>query len=199
MMKIIAFLLFLVTLALSAPPFILVDYGHFQYNCVSLGLTVWAIICLFKDNFSLSAVAFTLAVNHKQMSLYHAVAFFAYMTGTLIMRRVDLLTTFRVGMVILSTLGMLWLPFGDYWTYAFERIFPLKRGVFEDKVGSFWYAVDRIIPIKGVYEDADVAKLCALVTFVSILPSAVHLFKRSANSVSYHDYYVHHYMMQFAF
>lgn len=160
------------------------DYGHFQYNCVSLGLTVWALICLFTENISVGAVAFTLAVNHKQMSLYHALAFFSYMTGTLIMRRMDLLTTFRVGTIILSTMGLLWLPFGDYWIFAFERIFPLKRGVFEDKVGSFWYALDRVVPIKGVYEDADVAQLCAILTFVSVLPSAVHLFLKSWNIVS---------------
>lgn len=139
---------------------------------------------MFSDNFSLGAVFFTLAVNHKQMSLYHAIAFFAYMTGTLIVKRVDLLTTFRVGTIILSTMGMLWLPFGDYWIFAFQRIFPLKRGVFEDKVGSFWYALDRVVPIKGVYEDADIAQLCAIITLISVLPSAYHLFRQSAIAVS---------------
>lgn len=177
---------FAVTLALSTPPFILVDYGHFQYNCVSLGLTVLAVIYLFTENISLGAAAFTLAVNHKQMSLYHALAFFSYMTGTLIMKRVDLLTTFRVGTIIMSTLGLLWLPFGDYWVFVLQRIFPLKRGVFEDKVGTFWYALDRAVPIKGAYEDADVAQICAIVTFISVLPSAINLFKRSSQSVSLH-------------
>lgn len=105
------------------------------------------------------------------------------MTGTLIMKRVDLLTTFRVGTIIISTMGMLWLPFGDYWIFAFQRIFPLKRGVFEDKVGSFWYALDRVVPIKGIYEDADIAFLCALITLISVLPSAYHLFRQSFNSV----------------
>ncbi|ODM92149.1 putative dolichyl pyrophosphate Man9GlcNAc2 alpha-1,3-glucosyltransferase [Orchesella cincta] len=170
-----------ITLALSAPPFILVDYGHFQYNCVSLGLTVWAVICLFTENISLGAVAFTLAVNHKQMSLYHSLAFFAYMTSTLVLKRADLLTTFRVGTMIISTLGLLWLPFGDYWIYVLGRVFPLKRGVFEDKVGTFWYALDRVTPIKGVYDDTEVAQLCAIVTIVSVLPSAINLFLRSGN------------------
>jgi len=160
-----------------------VDHAHFQYNCVSLGLTVVAVILIFADYMSLGAIAFTLAVNHKQMSLYHSMAFFAYMTGTLIVKRVDLLTTFRVGTMILSTLGLLWLPFGDYWIFVLERVFPVKRGVFEDKVGTFWYALDRVIPIKGVYDDADVAKVCAIVTLVSVLPSTIHLFKRSASLV----------------
>ena len=32
----------LFALLCALPPLVLVDHGHFQYNCVSLGLTLWA-------------------------------------------------------------------------------------------------------------------------------------------------------------
>lgn len=176
---------FLVLLPLAAPPFIMVDYGHFQYNCVSLGLTVLAIVLLFSEHISASAILFTLAVHHKQMSLYHSLSFAAYMFGTVVMKRGDLLTTFRVGTVILSTIGLMWLPFGDYWTFVFQRIFPLKRGVFEDKVGTFWYVLDRFIPIKGVYPDNTIAELCAISTVLLLLPSTFHHFCRACSTVSF--------------
>lgn len=169
--------------ALAAPPFIMVDYGHFQYNCVSLGLTVLAVVALLSDQFSCSAILYTLAIHHKQMSLYHSLSFFAYMVGTLIMKRVDVLTTFRVGTVIMSTLGLMWLPFGDYWTFVLRRIFPLKRGVFEDKVGTFWYILDRFLPVKGAYPDQAVAELCGISTIILLLPTTFHLFMRAATLV----------------
>jgi len=162
----------------------MVDYGHFQYNCVSLGLTVWAIVALFSDQISISAILFTLAVHHKQMSLYHSLSFAAFMFGTVVIKRADVLTTFRVGSVIVSTMGLMWLPFGDYWKFVFQRIFPLKRGVFEDKVGTFWYILDRFIPLKGAYPDQNVAELCAISTVLFLLPSTFHLLSKASSLVS---------------
>jgi len=91
-----------------APPFILIDYAHFQYNCISLGFTVLAILCISKNQMSIGALLFTLAVNHKQMSLYHAVPFFIQMVSTILFKKKDVLTAFRVALVILSTMGLLW-------------------------------------------------------------------------------------------
>lgn len=164
-----------VLLAVAAPPFIMVDYGHFQYNCVSLGLTVAAVIALLSNQMSLTAILFTLAVNHKQMSLYHAIPFFMYMIATVVVRRGDLFTCFRVGSTILSTIGLLWLPFGDRCRNVFWRIFPVKRGIFEDKVGTFWYALDRIVTIKNVVPDDQLARTSAIVCLLLVAPCAVHL------------------------
>jgi alpha-1,3-glucosyltransferase len=162
-----------VLLSVTAPPLILIDYGHFQYNCVSLGLTVCAIIALLTEKITLGAILFTLAVNHKQMSLYHAVTFFCYMFSTVIIKRADFFTGFRVGMTILSTLGLMWLPFGDRCANVINRIFPIKRGVFEDKVGTFWYVLDRFLPVKGVIPDTTLARTCAIVSFSMLIPSAI--------------------------
>jgi hypothetical protein len=61
------------------PAFILIDHGHFQYNCFSLGLVVYAIWLHWQGRDLLGAVAFVLSMAFKQMSLYYAPAFFAYL------------------------------------------------------------------------------------------------------------------------
>ena len=171
-------------LAVTAPPLILIDYGHFQYNCVSLGLTVWAVMALLTEKITLSAILFTLAVNHKQMSLYHAITFFCYMLGTVIIKRADFFTGFRVGTTILSTLGLMWLPFGERSINVINRIFPIKRGVFEDKVGTFWYVLDRIFPIKATIPGDQQARTCMIVCLSMLLPSSLQFLAKVSTTVS---------------
>lgn len=65
----------------NQPALLLIDHGHFQYNSISLGLTLWAINFLLIDRDILGSIAFSLALNYKQMSLFHALAFFFYLLG----------------------------------------------------------------------------------------------------------------------
>ena len=69
----------LLFLALLHPLLILIDHGHFQYNCVSLGLVGVAIALLWGGHEWAGSVAFVLSLTFKQMSLYYAPAFFAYL------------------------------------------------------------------------------------------------------------------------
>ena len=68
-------------LLLLQPTLILVDHGHFQYNAVSLGLTLWAVVCVLADRDVLGSIFFVLAINYKQMALYYAPAFFFFLLG----------------------------------------------------------------------------------------------------------------------
>ncbi|XP_017855171.2 probable dolichyl pyrophosphate Man9GlcNAc2 alpha-1,3-glucosyltransferase isoform X2 [Drosophila busckii] len=61
------------------PGQILIDNGHFQYNNVSLGLAAAAIAAVLYNKNYVAAFAFTLALNYKQMELYHALPFFSYL------------------------------------------------------------------------------------------------------------------------
>lgn len=73
------FLFTFISIALLYPGQILIDNGHFQYNNISLGLTVFAIIAILTNRRLIAAIFFVLALNYKQMELYHAMPFFCYL------------------------------------------------------------------------------------------------------------------------
>jgi len=52
-----------------------------MYNSVSLGFALWGVLCLSYDWDLLGSVAFCLALNYKQMELYHSLPFFCYLLG----------------------------------------------------------------------------------------------------------------------
>lgn len=52
-----------------------------RYNCMSLGLMIWAVNLASKDHLCCSSILFVLALNYKQMELYHSTAFFFYFLG----------------------------------------------------------------------------------------------------------------------
>lgn len=61
------------------PGLILIDNGHFQYNNISLGLFLLAVTALAQQSFCKAAIFFSLALNYKQMELYHALPIFLYL------------------------------------------------------------------------------------------------------------------------
>ena len=73
-------------LILLNPTIVLIDHGHFQYNCASLGLMQLAVYFILKYSdrneykyLSIGSFYFCLALNYKQMELYHALPFFFYL------------------------------------------------------------------------------------------------------------------------
>ena len=92
------------TFLLLNPAILLIDHGHFQYNGVSLGLCMAAILAYDKNYPNLCAMFFTLSLNFKQMNLYLALPFFftllsySFWGGNGNMRR-----TKRVSLFILSS------------------------------------------------------------------------------------------------
>ena len=72
-------------LILLNPTIVLIDHGHFQYNCVSLGFMQLAIYFLIKKsnmqlkNYLIGSIMFCLALNYKQMELYHSLPVFFFL------------------------------------------------------------------------------------------------------------------------
>lgn len=66
---------------LLQPTLLLTDHGHFQYNCISLGLSALAAAVIAQGHDILGSVLFSLSLNHKQMGLFYAPAFFAHLLG----------------------------------------------------------------------------------------------------------------------
>jgi alpha-1,3-glucosyltransferase len=82
-----AFSMEVVLLVLLQPGFVLIDHGHFQYNCVALGLSAWAVLCVMQGQLLVASVAYSLSLNFKHMSLYYAPAFFFFLLSNCFGRR----------------------------------------------------------------------------------------------------------------
>jgi len=63
---------------LCSPLLILIDHGHFQYNCVMLGLILYSVILLEKRRIYFGSILYVMALNFKIMGLYYALPIFVY-------------------------------------------------------------------------------------------------------------------------
>ncbi|GMT16761.1 hypothetical protein PFISCL1PPCAC_8058 [Pristionchus fissidentatus] len=175
------------------PGLISVDHGHFQYNSISLGLFLISVYFLVYRKTVIASIFFVLALNYKQMELYHSLPIFVYILAVSLKLYyhqtekyivVDFLQSaanlWTVGLTTLCTFLLMWTPlayFGDENTAvdAIKRIFPFERGLFEDKVASVWCAFNPI----GRFTDIDrslMMKFSMTIVLFSSLPSLLILF-----------------------
>lgn len=117
-----------VLIALLQPAIILIDHGHFQYNTVALGLSLWGLYFMSQTNFATGCIAgsicFCLALNFKQMTLYYAPVIFAYLLGRCFRQEQQekgssnggaasqsIVRLVALGATVIITFGILWWPF----------------------------------------------------------------------------------------
>ncbi|NXP46494.1 ALG6 glucosyltransferase, partial [Heliornis fulica] len=173
------------------PGLILIDHGHFQYP-LSLGFALWAVLCLAYERDLLGSMAFCLALNYKQMELYHSLPFFCYLLGKCFKKGLKgkglVLLTKIAGTVVVS-FAVCWLPFctdmGQI-MQVLRRLFPIDRGLiitydlfvfllFQDKVANIWCSLSVLIKIKNIISPQIQLKLSFAVTFLSLLPTCIKL------------------------
>lgn len=141
------------------PGQIIIDNGHFQYNNISLGLTCLAIAAIFRNSERLAAFLFVLALNYKQMELYHALPFFFYLLGHSFTKSTGTRQSFMNGVKNVAVLGLIvtfsfaviwapWLQSSENFRQLIHRLFPVARGVFEDKVSNVWCIVNVFYKLK---------------------------------------------------
>lgn len=151
------------TVPLLYPGQIIIDNGHFQYNNISLGLAALAIASIFNNSNHIAAVFFVLALNYKQMELYHALPFFCYLLAHCFSNPLSksenwirkLISSFIriaiLGLIVIVSFALLWLPWLrsiDHFKQVVHRIFPVARGIFEDKVSNVWCVVNVFYKLK---------------------------------------------------
>uniref|UniRef100_A0A182QLA4 dolichyl-P-Glc:Man9GlcNAc2-PP-dolichol alpha-1,3-glucosyltransferase n=1 Tax=Anopheles farauti TaxID=69004 RepID=A0A182QLA4_9DIPT len=175
-------------LAVLFPGQILIDNGHFQYNNVSLALCALAVVSIVNRRSLIGAVLFCLALNYKQMELYHALPFFFYLLRDCFSEKGQKSTALQrlaegvkklalLGCTVLLTFAVLWLPWLDSFDAVGQlvhRIFPVARGVFEDKVSNVWCVVNVFIKLKH-FPNTTMALICLLCTVLAVLPSGLHV------------------------
>ncbi|KAL0221434.1 hypothetical protein RCL1_001288 [Eukaryota sp. TZLM3-RCL] len=182
-----------------SPTFLLlIDNGHFQYNNVAIGLGLFAFYFLIKSltakqtlNLSLCCFFFSLSLNYKQMMLLQAPFFFfsilfsCFKAATWCRRVINLLA---VSFTTLTTFLLLWLPFILTNTHVnvLYRIFPVFRGIFEDKVANFWSSFAPLINYMDVDKNL-LLKFSLLFSLVTIIPSIIYLLLNFRSKISHNS------------
>ena len=178
---------------LISPAIILVDHGHFQYNCVCIGLSILGLRAITRGKHLLGSFLFCLSLNFKQMSLYYApVFFFALLRKCYEEYRMCGLSRgffklFCIGSVVVGTFVVLWLPFclfpakeescASSLLQVLHRLFPFSRGIFEDKVSNIWYALSVIIDIRRIFQAHELVRFSTGLTLALLSPVAVDLLR----------------------
>ncbi|KAM5574647.1 hypothetical protein ABKV19_013875 [Rosa sericea] len=165
-----------IAIILLNPCLILIDHGHFQYNCISLGLTVGAIAAILSDKDLLACVLYSLALNHKQMSAYFAPAFFSHLLGKCIRRRYPIFEVFKLGLVVSGTFLVVWWPYVHSVEAFFEvlsRLAPFERGIYEDYVANFWCTTSVLVKWKRLFPTHQLKVLSLGATISTFLPSMI--------------------------
>lgn len=181
--KFLAVIAFCVTL----PALILIDHGHFQYNGISLGLFLFSLASFMRHEDARGAALFCLSIYFKHMGLYYGLAVFCFLASRLynILRKHGRTNAAVFSLQVFLAIALTslisfwpWVFDKELLTAMFHRLFPLSRGLFEDKVANVWCSISVIIKLKQLVEPRLLFKFCAAVTVLASLPFCAAVFVR---------------------
>ncbi|TPX58459.1 hypothetical protein PhCBS80983_g03146 [Powellomyces hirtus] len=170
----------LITLILLQPALIIIDHGHFQYNSAMLGFTLWAIVSLITGHHVLASVFFVFALNYKQMALFYALPVFAYLLGTCFRGPNGFQLFVKLGVTVVATFTLLFAAYSTDVSdilQVFARVFPVERGLYEDKVANVWCAISVLVKLRQRFEAQSLVYLSLSATLLAVLPSSIHVFR----------------------
>ena len=124
---------------------------------------------------------FCLALNYKQMSLYHALPFFFYILGPRYNSWRGFREIVQVGVVVILTFAACWLPFISEADHVIMRMFPFNRGLFEDKVATFWCSLSVVVKVRDMFERVTLVRAALFITLIAVLPSQILLFRKATS------------------
>ncbi|XP_050228341.1 probable dolichyl pyrophosphate Man9GlcNAc2 alpha-1,3-glucosyltransferase [Mercurialis annua] len=165
-----------IAIILMNPCLVLIDHGHFQYNCISLGLAVGAVAAVLSKKDLVASVLFCLSLNHKQMSAYYAPAFFSHLLGSCLRRKNPVLEVSKLGFVVFGTFAFIWWPYLHSRDSIFEvlsRLAPFERGIYEDYVANFWCTTSVLIKWKRLFATHLLKIISLAATILTCLPSMI--------------------------
>jgi len=148
------------SLTLFQPCWILIDHAHFHYTCIQLGFILWMIARYRTIKLTMIATA----VLFKQTSIYF-----------LPVPAMDALRqawrrAFPDNDVLFSVLVALFILYPFKLDALLRRVFPFHRGVFEDKVATFWCTISPLLRRTGLLRSRFLPPACGLMTLVAVIP-----------------------------
>ncbi|CAK3985146.1 glycosyltransferase family 57 [Lecanosticta acicola] len=169
------------TAILMQPATILIDHGHFQYNTVMLGLVVATISSMLAGRALWSCFFFVGALGFKQMALFYAPAVAAFLAGSCLFPRINVVRFLGIAITTAGSFALLFLPLLLGTFYDTYRKVPLPSDITLPPLLSAipypvsekaWYypylvqltqSVHRIFPFaRGLFEDKVANVWCAI-------------------------------------
>ena len=91
-----------------------------------------------------------------------------------------------LGLIFILTNAILWYPWIRHSGIAgiqqiFDRIFPIRRGIFEDKVASFWCVFHNFYKVNTLFDRPTQLKLTTITTLLFSVPACLLLLRRPSN------------------
>ncbi|KAJ2029405.1 Glucosyltransferase-like protein [Coemansia sp. S610] len=172
---------------LLQPCLILIDHGHFQYNAVMLGFLVWTVYFAAREQYLVMAACFCCSLMFKQMALYFAPAVFAFLLAKCFRSPYGVRLFVQLGLVVIVTFGVMLLPWmgsSAQLQQILFRVFPVARGLYEDKVANVWCAANVAVKLRSMFAAPVLLRLAAAATSVAFAPSCIHLFLAVKRAVS---------------
>ena len=177
-------------LTLINPLMIIIDHVHFQYNNVMHGFFVLALFFLYLEKYILAIIFYSFCINFKQMGLYYAIPFPLYVIKKLFFNNsknnennnnilVSIMYIGIYGIVTLITNIVIYLPWlkakkmGD----VFSRIFPVRRGIFEDKVATLWCTLNIFFKLNRHFKMEHLIQLALVFTIIGCLTPIYAIFR----------------------
>ena len=173
-------------LILANPLMIIIDHGHFQFNNIMHGLFIISVLFLYSENFILAIIFLSLCVNFKQMGLYYAIVFPLYVIKNLFFENKNnynaIISLIYVIIYIIITLIVnliIYLPWlkAQKLNEVFSKIFPVQRGIFEDKVATFWCVLNMFYKLNKNFNNNNLFKLAFVFTVIGCLIPLFAIYK----------------------
>lgn len=163
-----------ILLFLLQPCLILIDNGHFQYNNVMLGFFSLSLYYLYKEKWIYGCFYFVGCILFKQMGLFWALPIFFYLLGLSFKRGFGFFLKLAI-----TTLTSLILGFSSVADsmegvlIVLSRIFPVKRGLWEDKVANFWCASNVFVKLRELFSLESLMLASTITTLFVVIPSCL--------------------------
>ncbi|KAI0988838.1 hypothetical protein GJ496_006693 [Pomphorhynchus laevis] len=163
------------------PILMIIDNGHFQYNCLPLGLSMLAVWLLLSEYWVAGTISYTCALFLKQMSAYYVVPIVAYCLHQSLYHKKRFELLFRFIFVGLGCATLLCLPYllnsKENTILMFNRLIPIQRGVFEDKVANFWSTLNIFYKIRVKHSTSNLLIVSCVLTSIPQIPICVRISK----------------------
>lgn len=173
-----------ITFCVTLPALLLIDHAHFQYNNISIGFFLCSLFCFIQEWDVIGAGVYCCAIYFKHMTLYTSFAIFTLLLNRLVQKAKahGIFAALIFGTKILASIATISILVFNPWLHdknamlgVLWRLFPVSRGLYEDKVANVWCSLSIVVKLNRFMEPGTLFKFCALVTVFASLPFCVGL------------------------